>query len=422
MFAYRGLLLSFALPASISIPLIGASAQDFNVETFADQIAPPPSVEAPRPIVKEEIVKETQVVRKKVEKPAATVDKEIDEYRSEHPEAFAKTLGETITELRDAKQLKPSVETFAAREPSAVLSVLSVDQRRLVLSKLPGRSGYEYRTSERTTYVRKQTVKPPKTTVTASVTSSYAFDSNVFQKRSGAIADGYYSVEPAVTLRVPTSNTAGFTFSVSSTSARYDEQTTRDTDILSVGVGYAKVVSSVPVAQGSGTRREEQVKIAFNNQNLYDPGYKGSGIHIYSPVIGWQLNGIPVGTDLCGKKGSMVNCFVAGVGIDLSRKWIGSSGPGKNTGIKLGATLDWQIRGSALVWGWAGSVTDRYYEDYPGDRNDVFFSASTKVTWKPSDSVTVSAKAEYSKQFSSETPLEYDKYVVVPSVNASVKF
>jgi hypothetical protein len=265
-------------------------------------------------------------------------------------------------------------------------------------------------------------VTPPKPTLIAAIGTTYGFDSNIFNRKTDVISDQYFSTNPALTLSVPTSSSSGFAFTISSTFLRFNEQSTRDRDILVGGAGFASKISSKTLDERSQTKQEEQVSISIVSQNVYEPGFAGPGTHIYSPAIGWKLAGIPLSRALCGKQGARVNCYVGGVTLELGRTWIGNVGAQKNTRFKIGASFDWQIRGLELVWGVSGAVTDRYYEDFPAGRNDVFFQTATTLTWKPSSSITLVAKASYSNQASSQSPLDYEDYVLLPSMTGKIAF
>lgn len=117
-----------------------------------------------------------------------------------------------------------------------------------------------------------------------------------------------------------------------------------------------------------------------------------------------------------------MNCWVAGIKAEVGHTWFGAEGKNKNARTALSGSFAWNLQGKALVWDVSGSVTDRFYEDFPDGRNDVFFTAGSGLTWAPSDSVTVSAGAEYRKQQSTRETLEYGKYVVVPQVIAKMSF
>jgi hypothetical protein len=300
---------------------------------------------------------------------------------------------------------------------------LTPQERCRVLDAIVGRS---CTTHERKTVqvgsTSKSVVEPQKITMTASLSSSYEYDSNAFSTKNGAVEDRYLATVPGVRLDIPIPKYGQLTYSVKAAYARYDQSTTLDTDILQGTAAYTTKLSSFTETEGSTTKRTEMLTARVVGKGVYGPGFSGAGTRIYSPALVWDLNGIAVGDRLCGKPKDLVNCWIAGISAELGQTWIGNSGSGKNTRTALTGTFDWNIHGSALVWEITGSVTDRYYEDYPGGRNDVFFSGGSTLTWTAATDIKLSAGVQYLNQLSTQETLEYNKYILVPQVVAKMSF
>lgn len=402
-----------------------ASAQTFDIQTFANEIAPPPKIEAPRPI-KRTVEERHQVqVSSKVDKSDPVVTEELDRANKENPEKTKQAILEVLKEEKPQGAITPFANQFLAgklENPQLLLSLMSAPLKRQALARIPGHRTYDIKHSFEVITTKREIVELPKTTLTASLPSSFSIDSNVFTRHTNVVSDVYYTSGPSVLLKVPTSKYDKFTLSLVSSSARFNEQTVLNSDVVAETAAYASVISTSTPDSKSKTSRTEQVKLQLGNQNVYGPGFSGSGTHIYSPRVGWSLIGLALDPALCGKAKALVNCYVASISVEGGRTWIGNSGAAKNTSAKVEADFDWQIRGSELVWRFAASATDRYYDDaVGGDRNDVLYILSSNITWTPSDYVTLSASAEYDNRQSTRESFEYGKSLIVPMLTANIK-
>jgi hypothetical protein len=412
----------WALVAGVSMNLHPALAQEPNIETRVEQYVQPPQAEPPEPTVK--IVKERQyrVISTSVPKSDADVSAELAQIQKDDSSRVMNAFEGLERQGVISPESGPSILALDNGIKSIKLSKLSAPQRANLLDAIPGRSSRKKITHTQVNTVDKKVVEPAKITTTASINSSNEYDSNAFSARSNAKSDQYLSLVPGIVTVIPVTGTSGLTLSLKAAYARYDDLTALDSDVLLGSAAYSTKLSAVQKNPDSKTVQEEVLTLQVVGQGIYDPGFSGPGKKIYSPALIWQLRNIPLGARLCGKPGSLVNCFVAGLTAELGRTWIGNDGAGKNSRARLGASADWNIHGTALVWSVSASVTDRYYEDFPGDRNDVFFSLGSTLTWQAAANVTLSAGAEYRNQSSSQEALQYEKYLLVPLVRASMNF
>lgn len=405
------------------------SAQNLNIDTELRIEAPAPEIRPPQPTVRVEPAYKTITDTKhkdaddlagelkgltKAEEKRAVAEELLKE--SAHTQFLYSEGGQTksIGPSTDVKQFDFKKIEFGRMNP-ALLS------RLIIKAKGPGADQTKKQRRVRDPEHDKKVVTTPKPEVIATLATIYRYDSNVNSTKNASIADRYLSVVPGVKVKLPTSATAGFEFNLNSFSARYDEQTARDNDTLVASLGYAAALSSVQKNPASETRQQEAISITTVGRSRFKPGYAGPGSRFYTPSVGWSLSNIPLGERLCTGK-TTVNCFVAGVSLTLQRNWSGSDGSAKNTGAELGGSLAWNLHGTDLVWKIKGSVLDSLFDQEGGDRNDVFFTALSQIEWKPSADLTLNGGVEYYRLDSNITAAEYQKYVLVPRVDALVKF
>lgn len=268
-----------------------------------------------------------------------------------------------------------------------------------------------------------KTTKPPKITTKAVLATNFTWDSNAFQRKTNIVSDGYFTVVPQVSVAIPLRKTTQLLLLTSTTYARYNEQTTLDQDVATGLVSLAETLSSYQPDSASTTKRTETLTLKTSARLAYEPGFQGPGTRLYVPSLEWKTTGIPIGSQLCAtkKKHEMQNCYVGTILAELGQSWSGSNGAAKNVSFKLGGSLGWNFRP-----GWSieasAFVRDRYYEDYQGGRNDIFFSGTATLNWAPADNMSVSAGISYNDQNSSVNTLDFNQSVATPEVRGTLQF
>ena len=440
---------TWAFSILVSMSLAPAVAQDLNVQTELEILAPAPEISTPTPQRETILVPQYEPVFEpvRVKKQTPELLNELYSLPTDDKERFVNTLtspavNDSVTYqlLEDGKPVDPT--TMGLRPPDfGALEIKNLsfsgpkgtkqeqDFFANLLVEATGNKNAPFTTILRATGEKrlvgekqKTITKPAKTTVVATLSSSYNSDSNVFSTPDNIVADGYMKVVPKVKVTIPTSSKSNLGLALSSTYARYDEETSKDQDILLGEIAYARELSAVRLNPDSGTVQKEAVGLKLVSRASYDPGYSGPGTRLYQPVLSWQLSNIPLGSDLCGKS-KKVNCYTATLSAEVSRTWFGSLGAQKNWGFKAGGTFNWNVRAPDLTLAVFGSVTNTLYDDFPGGRDDVFFVAGSVLTWKPDGTkLALSAGANYYNNLSTVDAAEYSKYLLVPQVVATLNF
>lgn len=447
----RGYLLAPMWAGIACLSIASAAAQDLNIQTELEILAPSPAISPPPPRTKKIVEVPQFEPEYKAEIKEKSVNEIVGELNTLNPKEKARLLQFEVQDGPNAVTfdvtqggknvdiMAPSIQALSPdsltvgnfrytgpkvgsseRDAFAALLIAAKKDKDADKTKQLVPTGRQLLTG----YKPKEVSAPPKITTTASVASSYRYDSNVFSTPANAIGDRYLSVVPKVKVVVPTGEEgAAFSFVVSSTSARYDEQNRKDRDILLGEVGYSKTLYSKTPDPNSATKQTESVGLTFTSRASYLPGYSGPGVKSYAPKLGWDLSGIPIGDHLCGRAKSSVNCFTAGVSAAISRTWYGSDSTAKNYGFEAGAAFSWNILGPELVLGVSGNVSDNLYDDFPGGRNDVTFNYGPALTWTPPDAnLVLSATATFYNNVSTLDAAEFDKGIFIPQVTGSLKF
>lgn len=268
----------------------------------------------------------------------------------------------------------------------------------------------------------KKVVEPRKIVVELTDVTTYYFGNNVFNRKTNVIGDYVFSTAPAANIKIPVGATDTFAVYLSSTFARYAEQRTLDQDILLGSLTYTALLRSIAASPGSQTSPKELMKYSLVARGSYAPGFDQPATWFYSPAIEWSLGGLPLTQRLCGPGPKKVNCVVAGIAAELGRTYVDPAPNLDNTRFKLSGSVTWYLHGTELSFSVGGGVTDFLYDSYPGKRNDVVFLASSGLTWNQSETFTLTAGARYTRQTSSLDQLEYDGYVLQPTITGQLKF
>ena len=254
---------------------------------------PAPAIKPLQPTVKTVEVPRVKTIKTSTDKDPAQVKKELDEVKADDAKANTQVLVSAVKSLM-AKNLLPAEDMQLMqrekRRETVDVGKLPAATQFLLLGSITGRDNqiHSYKTVP-DGFTSKTIVGPPKTTMTASVVSSYQYDSNVFSKKNGAVSDKYLNIVPGVTLVIPTSNVTKFTYVLRAAYARYDERTTQDSDVLAGVASYSTQLSSVSLDERSATKRTEILTATLSGTGSYGPGFSGPGTRFYSPSVVWQV-------------------------------------------------------------------------------------------------------------------------------------
>jgi hypothetical protein len=416
---------------------VPALAQDPNFEQRLDVIAPIPDA----PLAQPTETVETVYVSKPVLRVELSPDAAAQQNTLSLDTGARRSMIDTLKNIADRNDVEfvyrsnqLEVQNFEGGTSGLpTIAIESVSRAKLlsaaadIKSEFPelAKSISPIRDTGKTQKVPEQqkTTKPPQITTTLTGDTSYAWDSNAYTRKLNVVEDSFFTTLTQVSVAVPLRKTTQLLLLASTTYARYNEETTLESDVALGSVSLAETLSTTKPNPKSSTERLEVLTLKATARLSYEPGFEGPGSRVYTPFLEWKTTGIPLGSRLCATttKKVMQNCFVGTLLAGVGQTWSGSNGAGKNAAFNVGAGVGWNF-----YPGWSfdvsAGVKDRYYEDYDGGRNDVAFSGSAGFTWTPTKEITVTAGVSYNDQDSSVNALDYDQTVASPSVRGRLKF
>jgi hypothetical protein len=176
----------------------------------------------------------------------------------------------------------------------------------------------------------------------------------------------------------------------------------------------------------------ESVALGFQNQTVYTPAFHTESVNLFTPQVTYNIQNIP----LAGHTGCNTEipdprkqgfCYFADfsftggqtfsdVVTQQNSNFSISMAPGKrinNTDLKLTLPI---------------TVTERYYLNVPGGRNDVLFQIGPALTYTPpplfdatgaSYSALFSISATYNQNYSTVTASAWHGFIIMPTLTVA---
>ena len=375
----------------------GAAAQgvDPNFQSRLESIEP-----TPKPVIVAPKVKEVPIIKRI---PAQTVQERQTRRRT--PEEIKALLAQQGQPPDAAEKLEgPPLYTFAAKQ--GIKEFVTETKTRTI----PARD---------VVVGHKQVAEPRKVEASLTMPMRYDYVSNAFATRDHHKNDFVLIAAPRLLVGIPVGEKDTLSLILAGTVLRYDEFEVLDRDVVTAQVGYTAFVSKgrvswSPVA--SASQSIEGLTFTFTSQSGFAAGFEGNPVVLSTPAIGWGIEKIPVGPWLCGK----THCLHGGVGIEGAHTW-----------ADVPVLDNWAVTGSASLsvtlpnsWSWSNSVrvSGKHFDHFPGDREDVLVIAATGLSWSPNANVTLLTGLEYTRQFSSIQPLNWDGFRLQPQVRLRIVF
>ena len=360
-----------------------ALAQDVNIQSTIDTLAPEPSVQATAP---------------------KRATKQV-------PELRPLSVQEMSNELKLKNVSVPSIASVRTAGDVKALRSLYEDATK--------KSAFVPTGKTKTV----DDIGTPKLTTEVSLISRYVFDSNPSLRNSNVISSGLWFNNPNVVTKYQDAKaTTAVSLAISGTVLRYDRAAISDKDILAATLTHATTLRSIKHEPGSETKLDEVFRARISSRSIYEPGPGASWHNSTRWAREWTLLGIALSPAKCESGGKYRHCLTGSVTMDMAYNFYESVHANNNFTVFAKGSVAWFFGGPyALTWTTSATITDRYY-DRAGGRNDVAFAGDTKLAWKPMNEVELSASVAYTSQVSTLDPAEFQQYQFWPQIRAAVTF
>lgn len=324
----------------------------------------------------------------------------------------------TASEMRKVLENKGKLQTYSVT-PSKEALVKLMEEAKEPLTRLQPKTIFVTKT---VTDYEEKTVAP-KPQVTLELPASYSYNSNALTSNKNRVADWIRASGPELTVKVPLTASETFAFYLNPGLLRYDDSTFRDSDALTSQLSYTRLLNqsySQEAVKNPGTAQLELLVLKFRTISSFQPGFVGPTLNFYTAGADWNLLNIALGTSLCGEGKGKVNCFFANLSAGGNYTWVDDSSL-DNAGVLGSATLGWNIKPSVLTLKLGGSLSGKFYARYTGNRQDLIMSGGPTLVWTPNGSITITAQYKYTSQISSQSPLDWDGYQLLPEIRFATK-
>jgi hypothetical protein len=176
----------------------------------------------------------------------------------------------------------------------------------------------------------------------------------------------------------------------------------------------------------------ESVAFGFQNQTVYTPGFHTESVNLFTPQVTYNIQNLP----LAGHTGCNTEipdprkqgfCYFADFSFTGGQTF-SDVATQQNSNFSVSMTPGKRIDYTDLKLTLPITVTERFYVDVPGGRNDVLFQIGPALTYAPppffdatggSYSALFSVSATYNQNYSTVATAAWHGFIIMPTLTVA---